>query len=275
MSKCTAGEAVNAFGYWDGYYEKASSSYATTRAKSAFTKNKGSNNYTYFGYFCGVQAQPWCAASITVAITEACGGDKAAAKEVMYGIYPYVNCAQVWDAAPNDKKFWSHYQRWTLGKGERKTYYPAVGDIVIFTDNGTSRSHTGMCVGYDSKYLYTREGNSGNMCRTRSYLLTSSYIYGWIRPNYKTGDTPTPTPEKYGAEITTKHHVLSKGCAGDEVKGLQYILIGREFSTSDKIGNGEFGTITETAVKAFQKYHGLTEDGIVGTKTWNKLLGVE
>jgi N-acetylmuramoyl-L-alanine amidase len=36
--------------------------------------------------------------------------------------------------------------------------------------------------------------------------------------------------------------------------------------------DGIFGAGTENAVKAFQRHHGLTVDGIVGKITWTKLL---
>jgi hypothetical protein len=226
--KCTAAQAVKAMEYYVGYYEKATSAYASSRDKDCFTKNKGSGNYTYFGYMCGVQSQPWCAATDTVAILDACGGVKSDAKEVMYGVYPYVNCAQVWDAAPDNKKYWSHYQRWTLGKGVRKTYKPVAGDIIVFSDNGKTRSHTGMVYAVDDTYVYTIEGNSGNMCRKRSYKLTDSYIYGWIRPNYaESSEQPTTRVEKYGKELPNGMHELSKGCAGEEVETMQILLNGR------------------------------------------------
>ena len=35
--------------------------------------------------------------------------------------------------------------------------------------------------------------------------------------------------------------------------------------------DGSFGAETQTAVKNFQKDHGLMEDGIVGQKTWEAL----
>ena len=35
--------------------------------------------------------------------------------------------------------------------------------------------------------------------------------------------------------------------------------------------DGEFGPATETAVKAFQKLFGLTQDGVIGRATWDKL----
>ncbi len=281
MATCTAAKAVSAMEYWVGYYEKASSSYATTRDKSAFTKNIGSNNYTYAGYLCGVQGQAWCAAQVSTAIYEACGNSSSAAKQVMYGVWPYVNCAQVWDKAPSNKKFWSYYQRWTLGKGERTTYKPVAGDIIIFTDNGSTRSHTGMVYSCDGTYVYTIEGNSGQMCRKRSYILTSSYIYGWIRPAYDAANSSstqnTVKVEQYGAICCTdpQLHVLTKGCAGPEVATIQRILVGAGIKGEDgKVisVDGDFGKNTEYGVKQLQKMLGITQDGGVGKVTWPAAL---
>ena len=35
--------------------------------------------------------------------------------------------------------------------------------------------------------------------------------------------------------------------------------------------DGDFGTLTQAAVKNFQRVNKLTDDGIVGPKTWEKL----
>lgn len=273
MSKCTAKQAVEAMLYWVGYYEKASSSYAQTRAKSAFTKNKGSNNYTYAGYKCGVQGQAWCAAQVTTAIAEACGSTSDA-KSVMYGVYPYVNCAQLWDAAPNSKKFWGDYQRFTLGKGSRTRYKPVAGDVAVFTDNKVSRSHTGMVYASDDTYVYTIEGNSGNMCRKRSYRRDSSYIYGYVKPNYADGKDPDVPVEKYGQKLSIGLHQLSKGNAGEEVKTLQILLNKKYDAGLDE--DGEFGTATEAAVLKFKdkEWPGSSHNAIIGEGSWNRLLGV-
>jgi len=54
--------------------------------------------------------------------------------------------------------------------------------------------------------------------------------------------------------------VLKKGSKGESVRTLQEFL---------KITiDGDFGTKTESAVKAFQKKTGLTVDGVVGKNTW-------
>ena len=57
---------------------------------------------------------------------------------------------------------------------------------------------------------------------------------------------------------------LSKGCRGKDVETLQKIL--------NIYVDGIFGSLTEEAVKEFQKEHGLYPDGIVGEKTWGILL---
>lgn len=58
--------------------------------------------------------------------------------------------------------------------------------------------------------------------------------------------------------------VLNKGCRGKDVETLQKIL--------NLYVDGIFGSLTEEAVKEFQKQHGLYPDGIVGEKTWKILL---
>lgn len=269
MSKCTAAQALAAFENWLEYYEKATIAYAQTRDKSAYALNKGSNNYTFAGYLCGVQAQPWCAAMVSLAIHDACGYSKTDAAKVMR-VWPYINCGQMWDNAP------------ASAKGRRGAWTPIPGDIIVFTDNGQSRDHTGMVYAVDAHYVYTYEGNSGNMCRKRSYLLTSTYIYGYVRPDYAEGGTPSPVvPEKYGKVVCSdpELHLLSKGTAGPEVKTVQRILYAR--GIKDDAGkqiavDGDFGKATKAGVIKLQKqlFPGSASewDGEVGAKTWRQML---
>ncbi len=263
MAKCTAAQAVKAFQYYEGYYEKASSLYASTREKSAFVLNKGANNYTYMSYLCGVQGQPWCAATVTTAIYDACGEDKSVAKEVMYGVWPYVACNQLYDAAPSSMK------------GRRGAWTPKAGDIIVFSDNGSTRTHTGMVYAADKTYVYTIEGNSANMVRKRSYPLTSSYIWGYVRPNYaaSSGNEPEPTGDLYGKVVYSDIglHELSKGCAGPEVSTIQRIIFARGINRN-LVVDGEFGPATKTGVQALQKQLGLNADGVVGKDTWKQAL---
>lgn len=68
--------------------------------------------------------------------------------------------------------------------------------------------------------------------------------------------------------------VLKKGDKGSQVKALQAILIGYGYSCGKWGADGDFGAATESAVRKFQSRNGLTLNGIVDTKMWNKLLGV-
>ena len=264
MSKCTAAQAVKAISYWLDYYEKASTAYVKRRDKEVFPLDKGDANYTYMGYLCGIQGGAWCAMTVSTAIYEACGDNRADAKRVLHGVWPYAACNQLYDAAPPSSK------------GRRGEWDPQPGDVIVF--GYSSRDHTGIVYAVDGNYVYTIEGNSSNMCRKRSYLRNCSWIWGYVRPDYADGgDEPDVPVEQYGAVCCTDPalHMLSKGCAGPEVKTVQRILYSRGITgENDKALNvdGDFGRSTKAAVVKFQALKWLTADGIVGRDTWAALV---
>ena len=75
-------------------------------------------------------------------------------------------------------------------------------------------------------------------------------------------------------ECTVNLPVLKKGCKGESVKALQILLIGCGYSCGSSGADSSFGPATDSAVRRFQKANKLVADGIVGAKTWAKLLGV-
>ena len=65
---------------------------------------------------------------------------------------------------------------------------------------------------------------------------------------------------------------VRKGSKGDVVKEMQSILEKLGYDLGPCGVDGDFGRMTERAVKAFQQDHGLKVDGICGPKTFAALL---
>lgn len=82
--------------------------------------------------------------------------------------------------------------------------------------------------------------------------------------------------EAAGIEPKNNLPTLRRGAEGEWVEKLQSLLLGAGYGAffeaeSKNPVDGIFGAKTEAAVKAFQRDHGLTIDGIVGPKTWAEL----
>ena len=76
-------------------------------------------------------------------------------------------------------------------------------------------------------------------------------------------------PKKSYVDIKAER--LIKGSKGDAVTALQTLLVASGYGTFKP--DGSFGVLTEKAVIEFQKKNGTGVDGIVGAKTWSKLIG--
>ena len=129
-------------------------------------------------------------------------------------------------------------------------------------------THVGVYIG--DGYVIEARGHAYGVVRTK--LSERGWSYwgkpSWIEYDTATGGT-TETQEDKTVKVTAKE--MQNGSKGSAVKKLQILLngIGYPCGTVD----GEFGAKTETAVKSFQTHHGLTQDGIVGAKTWAQLIG--
>lgn len=75
----------------------------------------------------------------------------------------------------------------------------------------------------------------------------------------------------YSGPVPEVKPTLKKGSKGDLVKQLQEQLISLGYDLGKWGADGDFGSATLAAVKAFQKANGLTADGVVGVSTWEKL----
>lgn len=167
------------------YLEKATLAYLDD-----FQRNAGYNNYTKFARDVnswgqpGCQGQPWCAVYQFWKLVKVFGLKKAL--EIMGG--GFYNCQSVTRHAKANGTW-------------KKT--PKKGALIIFR-NG---AHIGSVRTYDTKYVYTNEGNTssapgvvanGGSCRNKKYKLTDSAIdgYVWIDYGATTDQTSTATAVK-------------------------------------------------------------------------------
>ncbi|NLX83008.1 MAG: peptidoglycan-binding protein [Clostridiales bacterium] len=81
---------------------------------------------------------------------------------------------------------------------------------------------------------------------------------------------PTATPEPTHTPVPEKVVSLKKGSKGTEVVDLQTRLIELGY-LKEGSNDGDYGSGTEAAVKAFQAKHNLKTDGIAGKDTQNAL----
>ena len=71
------------------------------------------------------------------------------------------------------------------GKWQDRTYEPKVGDIIFFDWEGDGTTdHVGIVEKCENGTVYTVEGNSGDACKQRQYVVGSSNIYGYGIPAY-------------------------------------------------------------------------------------------
>lgn len=78
------------------------------------------------------------------------------------------------------------------------------------------------------------------------------------------GGSRTYTTVNYG-------QLLKLYTKGNPVKDVQVVLKAHGYDLGKGGVDGYYGTLVKTGVEAFQKKNGLTVDGIVGPKTWNKI----
>jgi Putative peptidoglycan-binding domain-containing protein len=143
---------------------------------------------------------------------------------------------------------------------------PKAGDQIFFGRSG-EESHTGLVISVDDTKVYTIEGNSGNKVQEHWYWKTSSKISGYGHPRYD---------EEKGDTCMIEVKLCKNGNKNETVKSVQAILNSKGFKGSNGKAltlDGDFGPNTLYAVKSFQKANNLAQDGVVGPKTWTKLLG--
>ena len=250
-----------------GYHEKASNSNLDSK-----TANSGNKNFTKYGrdlfnagFFNGNKnGFDWCAQFPTWCVWKLTGKNKKKTE--------YILCVGG-DLSAGCGFALKYYK--AAGRFDKN---PKVGDQIFFkySNDDSTADHTGIVVRVTDKLVETIEGNSGNEVRHKVYQLNDKTIIGYGHPRYD-AETATKAPAKEGAKtVKIEMPILRKGSTGEAVKTLQRLLRQLQYVNLDGktliIVDGSFGSNTEAAVKRYQQKHLNGVDGIVGIKTWNKLL---
>lgn len=266
-----------------GYLEKKTNSNLDSK-----TANAGYNNWTKYardlnkaGYYNGNKnGYAWCDVFVDWLFLQLCNGDAKKAEWLI---------CQTGDLGAACGYSGNYYRN----AGRFYTSNPKPGDQIFFGTRG-HESHTGIVYKVDSSRVYTIEGNTsgtagvvanGGGVFKKSYALNYTRISGYGRPRYDEEPAKSEASSSNATTtkpaITTKEEktvnielkVLQKGSKNNQVKALQRILyaMGYELGSSNPI-DGNFGAKTDAAVRAYQKKNKLTVDGVVGEKTWSKLL---
>lgn len=165
------------------------------------------------------------------------------------------------------------YRKYCMNKGElskgkrtdRGTLKPGTA---VFVWNGSSYSHVG---------LYAGGGIVIEAMSTLKGVTTTKVTAGkWTHWGEVTGvDYAGDNAElrMQNAELNAENRLtIRRGSKGETVAEMQGILERLGYDLGSCGVDGDFGRMTEKAVKAFQKDHGLTVDGICGPKTWKELM---
>ena len=114
---------------------------------------------------------------------------------------------------------------------------------------------------FQSYFGLTSDGVVGRTTWQKLYEVYNDIANKLLSANLRPGEYPG---------------LLRRGSTGTAVRELQfylYLMSAYETSIPAVSIDGSFGAATEAAVRAYQRFAGLTVDGVVGRTTWSSLYG--
>lgn len=151
-----------------------------------------------------------------------------------------------------------------------------VGDVLL-----NYGAHTAMVTGSGrmvaariNEHGQTTGGAEGDQTG-REICQQAYYNYPWdavLRYQAHGAAVEAEKPSTQPAAIVRGIPLIKRGNRGELVRAAQYLLEGRGFPCGIHGADGDFGSATEKAVKAFQDDRDLLQDGEIGDQTWTRLL---
>ena len=140
-----------------------------------------------------------------------------------------------------------------------RTVYSSLNNITV--DGIFGSSTTAAVRRFQAYFGLTSDGVVGRTTWNKLYEVYNDIANRLLSPSLRPGEYPG---------------VLRNGSTGTAVRELQfylYLMSAYQSSIPSVSIDGRFGAATEAAVRAYQRFAGLTVDGIVGRKTWDSLYG--
>ena len=139
------------------------------------------------------------------------------------------------------------------------TVYSRLNDLTV--DGRFGAATTAAVKRFQTYFGLTSDGVVGRTTWNKLYEVYNDIANKLLSSSLRPGEYPG---------------VLRSGSSGTAVRELQfylYLLSAYESSIPAVSIDGRFGSATEAAVRAYQRFAGLTVDGVVGRTTWNSLYG--
>ena len=138
-----------------------------------------------------------------------------------------------------------------------RTVYPSLSNVTV--DGKFGSATTAAVKRFQTYFGLTSDGVVGRTTWNKLYEVYNDIANKLLSSSLRPGEYPG---------------VLRNGSSGTAVRELQfylYLMSAYESSIPAIAIDGQFGASTEAAVRAYQRFAGLTVDGIVGRTTWNSL----
>ena len=138
-----------------------------------------------------------------------------------------------------------------------RTVYPSLSNVTV--DGKFGSATTAAVRRFQTYFGLTSDGVVGRTTWNKLYEVYNDIANKLLSSSLRPGEYPG---------------VLRNGSSGTAVRELQfylYLMSAYESSIPAIAIDGQFGASTEAAVRAYQRFAGLTVDGIVGRTTWNSL----
>ena len=139
------------------------------------------------------------------------------------------------------------------------TVYSRLNDLTV--DGKFGAATTAAVKRFQTYFGLTSDGVVGRTTWNKLYEVYNDIANKLLSSSLRPGEYPG---------------ILRRGSSGTAVRELQfylYLLSAYESSIPAVGIDGSFGAATENAVRAYQRFAGLTVDGVVGRATWESLYG--